>query len=54
MKVEWDLEKKGEVINQSMNHKGVCRTAVDTPGLLNIAVIDTGFKRDAANAILDQ
>ena len=35
-----DLEEKGEVISQSMNEKGVCRTAPATPGLLTIKVLD--------------
>ena len=37
---EWrrfeDSEEKADSVNQSMNDKGVCRTAPATPGLLNI------------------
>ena len=31
-----DLEEKDESISELINYKGVCRTALATPGLLNI------------------
>ena len=30
-----NLEEKGDLINQLISDKGVCRTAPTTPGLLN-------------------
>ena len=30
-----DLEEKDQLLDQSMNYKGDCRTASATPGLLN-------------------
>ena len=31
--------KKDQLISQSLNDKGVCRTAPATPGLLNIGIL---------------
>ena len=45
-----DLEEKDDPINQSVNVRGVCRTAPATPGLFNRKVkdvfyIDSGLKK---------
>ena len=37
-KVIEGLEEKGDGANELMNYKGVCRTALATPGLLNMVI----------------
>ena len=44
-----DWEEEDDRINQSVNFEGVCRTALTTPGLLNMAYFEKNILLPSAS-----
>ena len=44
-----DWEEEDDRINQSVNFEGVCRTALTTPGLLNMAYFEKNILLQSAS-----
>ena len=42
-------EEEDDIINQSVNFEGVCRTALTTPGLLNMAYFEKNILLPSAS-----